>query len=60
MNITKQEIEEYLGYKINDFKIESKYDINGCFIGIDISVAPVQEIKEIDVTFKITEKQQFK
>lgn len=60
MSITRQEIEELLGYKINDFKIESRYDINGRFIGVDINVAPVKDIQEIDVSVKITEKQQFK
>lgn len=49
LEITKKQLEQQLGYKIQDFKLEPLYDSKTC-IGLSIQVVPVQSIKEITIT----------
>lgn len=49
LEITKEQLEEQLGYKIQDFKLEPLYNDKTC-IGLSVKVVPVQDIKEINIT----------
>lgn len=48
--ITKEQLEQQLGSKIHDFKLEPLYDGKTC-IGVSVYVTPVQSsFKEITIT----------
>lgn len=47
--ITKEQIEQRLGVKIQDFKLEPLYDGKIC-IGLTVQVVPVQSIDKIEIT----------
>ena len=49
LEITKEQLEQQLGYKIQYFKLEPLYDGKTC-IGLSVKVVPVQSIKEITIT----------
>jgi len=49
LEITKEQFEQQLGYKIHDFKLKPLYDGKTC-IGLSVQVVPVQNIKEITIT----------
>jgi hypothetical protein len=49
LEITKEQLEQQLGYKIQDFKLEPLYEGKTC-IGLSVQVVPVQSIKEITIT----------
>ena len=51
-NITKKEIENYLGYEINNFRVEEAY-IEGVCRGLNILVKPRHFIKTIETSIKI-------
>lgn len=44
--MTKEVIEEMLGYEIQELKLEPLYDDSIC-IGLSVSVVPVKPIEEI-------------
>ena len=49
LKITKEQLEQQLGYKIHDFKLEPLYE-GEISIGLSVQVVPVQSIKEIIIT----------
>jgi hypothetical protein len=48
LEITKEQLEQQLGYKIQDFKLEPIYESKVC-IGLSVQVVPIKSIKEITV-----------
>ena len=44
--ITKEVIEEIIGFKILDFKLDPIYEESTC-VGLSIQVTPIQSIEEI-------------
>ena len=51
--ITKEDLEQQIGYKINDFKLEPLYENDTC-IGLSVFVIPVQEIEKIETIMTIS------
>ena len=49
LEITKEQLEQQLGFRIQDFKLEPLYEGKTC-IGISVQVVPLQSIKEISTT----------
>lgn len=49
LEITKEQLEHQLGYKIHDFKLEPLYSNKIC-IGLSIQVVPIQSIEEITIS----------
>jgi hypothetical protein len=47
--ITKEQIEQQLGYRIQDFELRPLYDGKTC-IGLSVRVVPVQSVEEILIT----------
>jgi hypothetical protein len=47
--ITKEQLEQQLGFKIQDFKLEPLYNGKNC-IGLSVQVVPVQSIDKIEIT----------
>lgn len=58
MEITKEMIENVLGYKINKFKLEPLYQ-NGECIGLSVYVRPEQEVKFINTKITIVKASDF-
>lgn len=46
IKITKEQLEQQLGYKIQDFDLRPLYDGETC-IGLSVRVFPVQSVEEI-------------
>lgn len=49
IKITKEQLEQQLGYRIQDFDLRPLYDGETC-IGLSVRVVPVQCIEEIAIT----------
>lgn len=49
LEIKKEQLEQQLGYKIQDFELEPLYEGKTC-IGLSVQVVPVQSIEEITIT----------
>lgn len=50
--ITKKSLEEFLGYEIKEFEVDSIY-IEGELQGLNIKVEPTRFIKSIETSVKI-------
>jgi len=55
LEITKEELENQLGYKLNDFSIKPLYENEQC-VGLSIEVSPVQKIKQIFIPLTISKE----
>jgi len=51
--LTKEKLEEYLGYEINNFR-EEPIIIDGETVSISICLEPISEIKYINIDFVVT------
>ena len=49
IKITKEQLEQQLGYRIQDFDLRPLYDGEIC-IGLSVRVVPVESIEEIAIT----------
>ena len=49
LKITKEQLEQQIGCKIQDFKLEPLYKDDIC-IGLSVRVVPVQKIDKIEIT----------
>jgi hypothetical protein len=56
MNITKQMLEEILGYEILDFKVEPEM-LSDNSPGFKIYIKPIVKAEHINVNFNITTKE---
>jgi len=54
IGITKEGLESFLGYEINDFKIEPVIS-QGREVGLSIMVHAKQQIEHLNIDFKIDE-----
>jgi len=52
--LTKEGLEEFLGYEINDFSVEPVIS-NGKEIGLSIMVHAKQQIEHININFEIND-----
>ena len=52
--LTKEGLEEFLGYEINDFSVEPVIS-NGKEIGLSIMVHAEQQIEHININFELNE-----
>lgn len=59
LNINKKDLENHLGYQIEDFKLEPVY-LNGECTGLDVFVQPKSTIKELNLTVKILKENEYK
>jgi len=58
MEITKEMIENYLGYEINDFKLEPIFN-KGIWSGLNINISPKRKLEYIDMKFTIQNSDEF-
>jgi len=58
MEITKKELEDQLGYKIQNFSTDPMYDDSGKLIGYSLRVQPVQSVEEINITGIIDDRKE--
>ena len=49
IKITKEQLEQQIGYRIQDFDLSPLYDGETC-IGLSVRVVPVRSIEEITIT----------